>query len=125
VAMPVWRQMTQRDKEEELVFRGKQYARAIGLFERKFANTPPPSLDVLVQERFLRKKYKDPVTNQDFVAIPAVQAVVNTPGSRQTGRGGAAPTTEARGTIGLAGGGIMGVTSASTEKSIRIYNGAT
>src|SRR3989304_8768077 len=27
-AMPVWRQITQREKEEELIFRGKQYARA-------------------------------------------------------------------------------------------------
>src|SRR5689334_15029727 len=52
VAMPVWRQAAQREKEAELVFRGQQYARAIGLFERKYANTPPPTLDVLVQEKF-------------------------------------------------------------------------
>src|SRR5262245_30749128 len=56
VAMPVWRQIAQREKEEELVFRGQQYARAVGLFERKFANAPPPSIDVLVQQKFLRKK---------------------------------------------------------------------
>src|SRR5438477_2471980 len=62
VAMPAWKQMVQREREEELVFRGQQYARAIGLFERKYANTPPPTLDVLVQEHFLRKKYKDPIT---------------------------------------------------------------
>src|SRR5262249_15834651 len=63
VAMPVWRQATQREKEEELVFRGKQYAHAIGLFQRKYANAYPPNFDVLVNERFLRKKYKDPITN--------------------------------------------------------------
>jgi len=56
VAMPVWRQMEQREKEQELIFRGQQYARAIGLFERKYANTPPPTLDVLTQEHFRRKK---------------------------------------------------------------------
>ena len=33
VAMPVWKQMAQREKEAELVFRGQQYARAIGLYQ--------------------------------------------------------------------------------------------
>ena len=27
---------------------------------------PAPSIDVLVEQRFLRKKYKDPITNDDF-----------------------------------------------------------
>src|SRR5436189_185607 len=35
VAMPVWKQMAQREKEAELVFRGQQYARAVGLFQRQ------------------------------------------------------------------------------------------
>src|ERR1700687_1774289 len=74
VAMPVWRQQSQREKEEELVFRGLQYARAIGLDEQKYANAPHPSVDVLVQQHFLRKKYKAPITNDDFVPITAVQA---------------------------------------------------
>jgi Tfp pilus assembly protein FimT len=37
VAMPVWHQTAQREKEEELIFRGNQYARAVGLFQRKYA----------------------------------------------------------------------------------------
>ena len=68
----------QREKEEELVFRGKQYVHAIGLFQRKFANAYPPNIDVLVDQRFLRKKFKDPITNDDFVPIPAGQAVPGT-----------------------------------------------
>ena len=72
--MPVWTHMATREKEAELVFRGQQYARAIGLFQRKFANTPPPTIDVLVEQRFLRKKYKDPITNDDFQLIYANQA---------------------------------------------------
>src|SRR5260370_1023276 len=36
VAMPVWKQSAQREKEEELVFRGKQYVHAIALFQRKY-----------------------------------------------------------------------------------------
>ena len=129
--MPVWKQMAQREKEQELVFRGQQYARAIGLFQRKYANTPPPSLDVLVQEHFLRKKYKDPITNADFVPIPAGQAGAATPGgapgSAPAGRGAPIAGQPISGSPGVtsARGGIIGVTSASTAQSIRIYNGAT
>ena len=65
-AMPVWKQQAQREKEDELVFRGEQYAHAIGMFQRSIANAFPPSLDVLVEQRFLRKKYKDPITDDDF-----------------------------------------------------------
>jgi type II secretory pathway pseudopilin PulG len=64
--LPVWSHMATREKEEELIFRGRQYARAIGLFQRKYANTAPPTIDLLVEQRFLRKKYKDPITNDDF-----------------------------------------------------------
>src|ERR1700740_3339678 len=87
VAMPVWRQASQREKEEELIFRGKQYARAIGLFQRKYANTAPPTIDVLVEQRFLRKKYKDPITNDDFV--PVLQQAQNAPGNLPNGGRGA------------------------------------
>src|SRR5216117_351259 len=80
VAMPVWKHTAQREKEEELIFRGKQYVHAIGMFQRKFANAYPPNIDVLVDQRFLRKKYKDPITNDDFVIIPVGQSL---PGSGQ------------------------------------------
>src|SRR3954469_13217449 len=69
VAMPVWKQTAQREKEEELVFRGMQYVHAIGMFQRKFANAYPPNVEVPVDQRFLRKKFKDPITNDEFVAI--------------------------------------------------------
>ncbi len=65
-AMPVWKHTAQREKEEELVFRGEQYVHAIGLFQRKYANAYPPSIDVLVEQKFLRKKYKDPITERRF-----------------------------------------------------------
>src|SRR6185436_9261365 len=78
VAMPTWRQLNQREKETELVFRGEQYARAIGLYQRKMGpGTLPPTIDVLVEQRFIRKKFKDPVTGEDFV--PLAQTV-NAPG---------------------------------------------
>ena len=49
VAMPVWTQAARREKEAELVFRGEQYARAVGLFQRRMGpGTLPPNLDLLV-----------------------------------------------------------------------------
>ena len=146
--MPVWKQMAQREKEEELVFRGQQYVHAITLYGRKFANTQPPSVDVLVNQKFLRKKYKDPINNDDFQLVLATQGA---PGA--AGRGAAAPQASPRGwrsrrqrtgrcrqprrptpqaargisPIGTPGagpvGGIIGVTSKSKDKSIRLYNG--
>jgi hypothetical protein len=58
----------QRDREEELVHRGVQYARAVKKYYKKFG-TYPATLDALENTqnmRFLRKRYKDPVTGQDF-----------------------------------------------------------
>ena len=44
VAMPVWKQASQREKETELVFRGEQIAHAIGLYQRKAGpGTLPPN----------------------------------------------------------------------------------
>ena len=58
--------MAQREKEEELIWRGQQYDRAIQLYRKKNAAPGAPSVDKLVEGRFLRKKYKDPITNGDF-----------------------------------------------------------
>ncbi len=135
VMMPVWSHMIQREKEEELIFRGQQYARAIGLFQRKFANTAPPTIDLLVEQRFLRKKYKDPITNDDFQPLYANQSpqgVSSPTGSLRPGQTGtadlavAAPTAANQGRTGPgAAGGIIGVTSKSKESSIKMYNGRT
>ena len=70
VAMPVWRHEAQREKEAELVFRGQQYVRAIRLFQMK-TGTFPTSVDVLVQGKYLRKKYLDPITGKEFDVIGA------------------------------------------------------
>jgi type II secretory pathway pseudopilin PulG len=130
--LPVWTHLAIREKEEELIFRGNQYARAIGLFQRKFANTAPPTIDVLVEQRFLRKKYKDPITNDDFQPIYANQAMqpMGGPGG-QAGQQGASAGNQPRppvqsgfGSTGAtAAGGIIGVTSKSKEVSIKLYNG--
>ncbi len=57
----------QRDREAELIHRGKQYTRAIKLYYKKFGRYPS-SIDQLENTnniRFLRKRYVDPMTGKD------------------------------------------------------------
>jgi len=138
VAMPVWKQSSIREKEAELVFRGEQYKRAVDLFQRKSGpGTLPPNLDVLIGQKFLRKKYKDPVTGQDFDLISPNTPGAGTPtappgrGGPPTSRGTTSPPTsqpsggrssQPGGTIGIQAG-IVGVASKSKATSIRLYNG--
>ncbi len=81
-ALPKWHQQVQRTREEELIFRGEQYARAIVLFWVKNNRTYPPSIDVLVSQHYLRKKWKDPVTNDDFALVGT--GIINLPGAGQS-----------------------------------------
>src|SRR5881227_1467970 len=57
-----------RDREEELIHRGVQYSRAIRKYVKKFGRYPTSVSDLENpnQLRFLRKRYKDPVTGKDF-----------------------------------------------------------
>ena len=149
--MPAWKQMTRREREAELIFRGQQYARAIGLFQKRAGpGVLPPNVDVLVSGRFLRKKFKDPITNQDFDLLSPTNAAGaatpgQVPGQAQPGSSPATPAGrggfQTSGTVvgaqpgstpgaqpggrGGATGGIMGVASKSKDASIRLYNGRT
>jgi type II secretory pathway pseudopilin PulG len=145
VAMPVWRHEAQREKEAELVFRGQQYVRAIRLFQMK-TGTFPTSVDLLVQGHYLRKKFKDPITDQEFEYVGAAgapgqtgQPGVGQPGRGATpsgagapGRGGQTPaggfgtggtTTGGAVSGGTIPGGMMGVRSKSKDQSIKLYLG--
>jgi type II secretory pathway pseudopilin PulG len=148
MAMPVWRTVVQREKEEELVFRGRQYARAIALYQRKFAASYPASIDVLVDGKFLRKKFKDPMTKDGEFEI-IYQGTLAQRQAALAGRGASTPGpqgmpsgfTSTQGRGGQAGqpltvpgspfgsqaagpqGGVVGVASKSKEKSIRILDG--
>ena len=57
----------QRDREIELIHRGKQYERAIKLYYKKFGSYPPTmeALEKSNEIRFLRKRYIDPATGKD------------------------------------------------------------
>jgi type II secretory pathway pseudopilin PulG len=74
-----WSHVMLREKEAELLFRGDQYVRAIESYYTKPPNGHqpilPPSIDELLKDsrfatrRHLRKKYKDPITGEDFTVI--------------------------------------------------------
>jgi type II secretory pathway pseudopilin PulG len=54
----------QREREDELIFRGQQYARAIALFHQQF-NRYPTSVKELLHTNnmsFLRRAYRDPMS---------------------------------------------------------------
>ena len=141
MAMPVWRTVVQREKEEELVFRGRQYARAIQLYQRKFAATYPASVDLLVEQKFLRKKYRDPMTKSGEFEIlyqgtlaqrqaAAAGSGAASPGQQPgAGRSGAAgqmtpaPASAFGSQVAGPRGGVVGVASKSKEKSLRILDG--
>jgi type II secretory pathway pseudopilin PulG len=57
-----------RDREEELIHRGVQYSRAVRRYFKKFGRYPTriEELEDTNNLRFLRKRYKDPVTGKDF-----------------------------------------------------------
>ncbi len=73
-----WQSIVQRDKEEELLFRGDQYRKAIEKYYLALPGRPqlPQSIDDLLADnrtatgrRHLRQRYKDPMTGEDFVEI--------------------------------------------------------
>jgi type II secretory pathway pseudopilin PulG len=128
--LPAWRTMAQREKEAELIFRGNQYARAIRLYNQT-RQSFPPDVDVLVREKFLRKKYKDPITNEDFQVIRFGQPLPGQATPPTTTRPGQAPSAQQPapqpqsrfGGAGIGGGAIIGVVSKSTGTSLRVING--
>ncbi|HST10149.1 MAG TPA: hypothetical protein VLL05_07215 [Terriglobales bacterium] len=71
VSLPMltyYHQQMKRDQEEELVHRGVEYERAIRKYYRKFGSYPA-TIEMLEDSnhmRFLRKRYKDPLTGKDF-----------------------------------------------------------
>lgn len=140
MALPVWSQQARREREAELIFRGEQYARAIALYQRRQPGAFPSDVDTLIEERYLRRKYGDPMTGGgDFRILrqsdrpaPGLDAAVG-----ETASDGEADSAAGRPRVspnrsrgrdrddGGSGpeGGIIGVVSRSAEPSLRAYNG--
>ena len=144
VAVPVWQTQIQREKEEELIFRGKQYVEAVRIFQIKKPGTFPKTLDELVQEKCLRRPFSDPMNPEgdwNIIFLPEGgpggalrRSRVGTP--IQT-TGGASRPDRGQGQAfavqsilvapqsalsSVRNAQILGVVSSSTKKSFRIYN---
>ncbi len=68
VAAPTIAFRVRRDREEEMIHRGTQYSRAIQHYVKKTGRYPSrlEDLENTNNIRFLRRRYKDPVTGKDF-----------------------------------------------------------
>jgi hypothetical protein len=133
-AGPTWRYIMKNSNEEELIFRGGQIADAIQRYQRKTGNALPVSLEMLVEGRYLRRVYEDPMTEAGkwrLIRQGELIGVIRPPGSTAAGSGnavGPAATPTPRPSSGPGGEGsgpIVGVASRSQEQSLRVFNGRT
>jgi len=128
VALPAIDTQIQRDKEEELIFRGFQYAEAIRVFQRRFGRYPV-RLEELYQSkpRCIRQLWKDPMTEKgEWGLIYANQPQL--PGGRglppgQQGVPGANPTDPNNPQNPQVPAPILGVYSTSDKASIKVLFG--
>lgn len=149
-ALPLWSSSIQREKEEELISRGLQYAEAIRIFQLR-NQRPPIRLEELleVKPRCIRRLWKDPMTEDGKWGIifvnqnPTLQRQPgapnpegeqlppdpNCPNCPRPGESGAPGGDENDPNAGpkkgetVAVGPITGVHSKSRKKSILIFNG--
>lgn len=120
-AVPAWRYVMKNERELELIFRQQEIARAIKRYEQ-VRKAPPLSLDMLVQAKVLRRKYKNPLS-PDGRWHYVRQGEAQLPGGGQ--RGAASPfpfsNTGPGGQEG-APGPFIGVRATSSEKGLRVIN---
>jgi len=115
MAVPLWQTTMQREAEEELLFRGRQYVNAVGLYIKNHNNLYPQNFEILHLEKYLRQLYKDPfavdgrwdMVFQDNSAAEAKLLVV--------------PADQAKAYFGRAV--LVGVCSTSPETAFREYRG--
>jgi type II secretory pathway pseudopilin PulG len=113
---PTWSYVTTRDAEEELIFRGESYVKAVGRFQVKNGRLPM-SLKELEEGHFIRKLYTDPITDGEFSLI------LQAPDGKKMEH--EIPELARKALRGKGGGnssyGILGVISTSSDKAIRPY----
>ena len=90
-----WRNVMDREREVELLFRGNQYRRAIESYYKKahagMKAAYPGSIEDLLKDprslqtlRHLREAYMDPVTGEDFELIREGGRITGLPGTVQS-----------------------------------------
>ena len=118
IALPVWQTELQREKEEELIFRGKQYAEAVRIYVQKNPGRFPSSLKELLDKKCIRRLYKDPFGPE------GQWNVILTSGRAATGGQTAQEVIVAPERVlpAIKNPQILGVVSSSTAKSVKVYN---
>ncbi len=142
--LPLASAEAQRSKEDELIFRGLQYAEGIRNFRRRYGRYPSSLKEMYdVRPRTIRKLWKDPITNSNdwglislTTGAPAQGQPVAGPGSPPPGGTGLTPlptptpSAASNSPFGTAGtpagapmGPISGVYSKSKKKAYKIFQG--
>jgi len=120
VAVPVLQTELRREKEAELIFRGRQYIEAIRLYQMKTPGRFPSSLKELEEKRLIRKLYRDPMTDSGEwnVVLPLEEL-------GQAGSEGAQKVLVAPESVlpSIRNPLVLGVVSSSAKKSFKLYYG--
>jgi hypothetical protein len=121
VAVPVWQTEVKREREEELIFRGKQYVEAVRIFVLKNPGRFPGSLKELLDKKCIRKLYKDPMTESgewNIILNPssAGLAVSGGAGESQVYVVPEKALSSVRQPV------VLGVVSSSKSPSVKVYN---
>lgn len=131
IATPVWQTELQREKEEELIFRGRQYVEAVRIFNKKNPGRFPSSLKDLLEKKCIRRLYKDPMTRDgqwNVILAPmgagGMAPSVGPMGGSPTGGQAVQEVLVApeRALAAIKNARVLGVVSASTARSIKIWN---
>ena len=123
-AMPSWKYVVQNEREQELYFRGDQIASAIERYQKKNGGAAPPTLEVLVKGKYLRKAYTDPMTRDGKwklikvgeMMLPRVGLMPGRPAASPRPRPGMDSRSDTPGPF-------VGVASTSKDESLRVMNG--
>jgi type II secretory pathway pseudopilin PulG len=147
-AVPSWRYVMRNMREEELLFRGEQIAKAIERYQGKNGGAAPTNLEDLVKGKYLRKAWADPMTRDGKwrflkpgdVAGPRFRGGMRNrdrerggpggpggPGAGGPGSGGVGAGRETMTDRLNAGGlgGFVGVATRFEGDAFRIFNGRT
>jgi type II secretory pathway pseudopilin PulG len=121
-ALPRWSEMIQRDKEEELISRGWQYAEAIRVFQRRFQRYPVKLEELIkAKPRCIRQLWKDPMTaSGEWMPIflnPG--SPIHVPGTPEAGPSNGLNPNQPQINVGP----IAGVRSRSSRKSLLLFFG--
>jgi len=123
VALPVWQTQVQRENEQELIFRGKQYVEAVRLYQMKYPGTFPQSFEELVEEKCIRRLYKDPMTKDGLWNVILQTGEIEQVQEETAPQKVMIAPQSALSAIDLPV--ILGVVSASTRKSVLIFHRQT